>query len=66
MKNTSFVVRDKSGEYVTGYNIAIGERVALASARQCACSVKGDIFKKQETVEEKIYEWEDGELKKIE
>lgn len=64
--NKSFIVEDKSGEFISGYNVAIGEKKAFVSAYQCAKVSKGNIFEKLDNKKKMIYEWVDGELKKIE
>jgi hypothetical protein len=61
----SFVVREKNGEFINSYNIAIGESVALTSAKQCAKRSQADIFEKTGEKEVKVYEWEDGTFKTI-
>lgn len=62
----SFIVREKNGEYVNSYNVAIGESVALTSAKQCAKRSQADVFMKTEEKEVKIYEWENGTFKTVE
>lgn len=64
--NKSFIVKDNDGEFINGYNIAIGERTAIVSAKQCALRSKANVFEKVDNSEKMIYKWENGELNKIE
>lgn len=39
-----YIVKDRDGEYVSGYSLKLGEEIALNSAIDCAIRERGSIY----------------------
>lgn len=46
-KNSSYVVKDSEGEYISSYNTCLGEKAALSYAQECAKRSKANVFLKE-------------------